>query len=64
VGYGVGGDVFWIFDLLQLNLGWQKNSKAKVEKAFFFIFMSSYAEISFFRPKKVTKSLIGYTFHA
>jgi hypothetical protein len=48
---------FWIFDLLQLNLDWQKNSKTKVEKAFFFIFMSSYAEMSFWvqKSEKVTK---------
>jgi hypothetical protein len=41
-----------MFDLLQLNLDWQKNSKTKVEKAFFFIFKSSYAEMSFLGPKK------------
>jgi hypothetical protein len=34
---------FWILDLLQLNLDWQKDSKTKVEKAFFLIFMSSFA---------------------
>jgi hypothetical protein len=43
---------FWIFDLLQLNLDWQKNSETKVEKGCFFIFMSSYAEMSFLGPKK------------
>jgi hypothetical protein len=42
---------FWIFDLLQMNLGWQKNSQTKVEKAFFFIFMSSYAEMNFWGQK-------------
>jgi hypothetical protein len=44
VQYTLGGVdfcIFWIFDLLQRNLDWQKNSKTKVEKAFFFIFMSS-----------------------
>jgi hypothetical protein len=41
----------WIFDLLQLNLDWQKNSKAKLGKAYFCIFMSSYAEMSFFTQK-------------
>jgi hypothetical protein len=25
-------DFFWIFDLFQLNLDWQKNSKTTVEK--------------------------------
>jgi hypothetical protein len=34
---GVDFWIFWIFYLLQLNLDWQKNSKTKVEKAFFFI---------------------------
>jgi hypothetical protein len=30
----------------------KNNSKTKVEKVFFFIFMSSYAEMSFFKRKK------------
>jgi hypothetical protein len=30
------GSRFLIFDILQLNLVWQRNSKIKVEKAFFF----------------------------
>jgi hypothetical protein len=54
-----GGVDFWIFgisDLLLLNLDWQKNSKTKVEKKFFFMFMSSYEEMCF-GPKKVKKSL-------
>jgi hypothetical protein len=34
-----------------------KNSKTKEENAFFFIFLSPYAEMSFFGPKKVKKSL-------
>jgi hypothetical protein len=60
-GYCIEGGVdflnFWIFNILQLNLDRQKNSKTKVEKAFFFIFMSSYAEVCFFGQKseKVTK---------
>jgi hypothetical protein len=40
-----------------MNLDWQKNSKTKVEKAFSFIFMSSYPEMSFFGPKKREKVL-------
>jgi hypothetical protein len=48
-----------IFDLLQLNLYWQRNSKTKVEKGCF-IFMSSYAEMSFFGPKKVeSRSIVN-----
>jgi hypothetical protein len=49
----VGGVSFWIFNFLQLNLDWwQKNSKAEVEKMFFFIFMFwYYAEMSFWGPK-------------
>jgi hypothetical protein len=43
---------FWIFNFIQLNLNWQKKSKTKVEKAFFFIFMSSYPEMSFLVQNK------------
>jgi hypothetical protein len=53
--YALGGVdfwMFWIFNILQLNLDWQKNSKTNVEKAFFFIFMSSYAEMSFWGKKR------------
>jgi hypothetical protein len=45
--------IFWILNFLQvpvLNLDWPKNSKTIVEQAIFFIFMSSYAEMSFFGP--------------
>jgi hypothetical protein len=52
--YTVGGVdfwIFWIFDLLQLAIDWQNNSKTKVVKVFFFIFLSSYAEMSFSREK-------------
>jgi uncharacterized membrane protein YfcA len=45
------------FSFLQLNLDWRKNSKTKVEKAFFFIFMSSCAEMSFWGSRKKKKSL-------
>jgi hypothetical protein len=47
--------IFCIFNFLQLNLDWQKNSKAKVEKAFFFIFMHSYVEMSFWCPREKRK---------
>jgi hypothetical protein len=33
-------------------LGWQKNAKIKVAKVVFFIFTSSYAEMSFCEQKK------------
>jgi hypothetical protein len=45
---GVNFLIFWIFNFYQLNLDWQKNSKTKVEEVFFFIFMSSYSEMSFY----------------
>jgi hypothetical protein len=38
-------------------LDWQKNSKAKEEKAFFFIFMPSCPEMSFLGPKKRRKKI-------
>jgi hypothetical protein len=40
-------DFFWIFNFLQFAIDGKNNSKTKVEKVFFFIFMSSYAEMSF-----------------
>jgi hypothetical protein len=40
---------FWIFNFLLFAIDGENNSKTKVEKVFFFIFMSSYAEISFFK---------------
>jgi hypothetical protein len=54
LGWGVRGVDFWIFNLLQLKIDWQNNSKTKVEKVFFFMFMSSHAEMSFSR-EKITK---------
>jgi hypothetical protein len=39
--------IVWIFNFLQLAIDGQKNSKTKVEKVFFFIYISSYAEMSF-----------------
>jgi hypothetical protein len=44
-------DFFFAFNFYRLNLDWQKNSKTKVEKAFF-IFMPSYAEFGFCAPKE------------
>jgi hypothetical protein len=39
---------FWIFNFLQFAIDGKNNSKTEVEKVFFFyIFMSSYAEMSF-----------------
>jgi hypothetical protein len=37
---------FWIFNFLQFAIDGKNNSKTKVEKVFFFIFMSSDAEMS------------------
>jgi hypothetical protein len=34
---------FWIFKFLQFAIDGENHSKTKVEKVFFFIFMSSYA---------------------
>jgi hypothetical protein len=56
--YTVGVVDFWIFcifNFLQLNLDWQKDSKTKVAKAFFFIFMSSYSKMSFGAQKGKSK---------
>jgi hypothetical protein len=38
--------IFWIFNFLQFAIDGKNNSKTKVEKVFFFIFMSSSAEMS------------------
>jgi hypothetical protein len=46
--------MFWIFNFLQLAIYGKNNSKTKVKKVFFFIFMSSYAEMSFLELK-ITK---------
>jgi hypothetical protein len=45
---------FWIFNFLQFAVDVKNNSKTKVQKVFFFIFMSSYAEMSFLK-QKITK---------
>jgi hypothetical protein len=49
---GVLGEVdFWIFNFLQFAIDGQNNSKTKVENVFFFIFMSSCAEMSFSKKR-------------
>jgi hypothetical protein len=40
---------FGIFNFLQFAVDGKKNSKTKVQKVFFFIFMSSYAKMSFLK---------------
>jgi hypothetical protein len=42
---------FWIFNFLQFEIDGKNNSKTKEEKVFFFIFMSSFAEVSFLKQK-------------
>jgi hypothetical protein len=37
---------FLIYNVLQFEIDGKNHSKTKVQKVFFFIFMSSYAEIS------------------
>jgi hypothetical protein len=52
--YTLGEVDFWIFldfHFLQFAIDGKNNSKTKVEKVFFFIFMSSYAEMSFSKQK-------------
>jgi hypothetical protein len=48
------GSRFLIYNFLQCPIDGKNNSKTKIEKVFFFVFMSSYAEISFFKSK-ITK---------
>jgi hypothetical protein len=43
------GFFLFIYNFLQFAIDWKNNSKTKVEKVFFFIFMSSCAEMSFFK---------------
>jgi hypothetical protein len=47
--------IFWIFNFLQFTIGGKNNSKSKVEKVFFFIFISSYAEMSFLNKKSLNR---------
>jgi hypothetical protein len=48
------GSRFLNYNFLQFAVDGKNNSKSKVEKAFFFIFMSSYAEMHFLK-QKITK---------
>jgi hypothetical protein len=53
----VGEVDFWIFldfNFLQFSIDGKNHSKTKVEIVFFFIFMSSYADMSFLK-QKITK---------
>jgi hypothetical protein len=43
----IRGSRFLSYNFLQFAIDGKNNSETKVEKAFFFIFMSSYAELSF-----------------
>jgi hypothetical protein len=45
------GFFFGMFNFLQFAIDGKNNSKTKVEKVFFFIFMSSCAEMSFLKQK-------------
>jgi hypothetical protein len=49
-----GGSRFLSYNFLQFAIDGKNNSKTKVEKVFFFIFMSSYAEMSW-KNQKITK---------
>jgi hypothetical protein len=44
---GIRGSRFLSYNILQFAIDGKNNSKTEVEKVFFFIFMSSYAEMSF-----------------
>jgi hypothetical protein len=46
--------IFWIFNFLRLTIDLQNNSKSNDVNVFFFIFMSSSVEMSFFK-EKITK---------
>jgi hypothetical protein len=43
--------IFLIFNFLQFAIDWKNNSKNKVEKVFFLMLISSYAEMSFLKQK-------------
>jgi hypothetical protein len=47
--WALGEVHFWIFNFLQFAIDGKNNSKTKVEKVFFFILMSSYAEMRFLK---------------
>jgi hypothetical protein len=44
---------YWIFNFPQFAIDWKNNSKTEVEKVLFFIFMYSYAEMSFLKDKSL-----------
>jgi hypothetical protein len=48
----IRGSRFLSYSFLQFTIDGKNNSKTKVEKAFFFTFMSSYAEMSFGGQKR------------
>jgi hypothetical protein len=50
----------FLFYFLQLNSDFKKNSKAKVENALFFIFMSASAEMSFLDLKRLKSKRIFF----
>jgi hypothetical protein len=50
----IRGSRFLNYNFLQFAVDGKNNSKTKVEKVFFFLFMSSYAKMSFFK-QKITK---------
>jgi hypothetical protein len=47
----IRGSRFLNYNFLQFAVDGKNNSKTKEEKAFFFIFMSSYAEMRFLKQK-------------
>jgi hypothetical protein len=47
----IRGSGFLSYNFLQFAIDGKNNSKTKVEKVFLFIFMSSYAEMSFLKQK-------------
>jgi hypothetical protein len=48
------------YNFLQFAIDGKNNSKTKVEKVFFFIFMSSYAEMSFLNQKSLNRDKIFF----
>jgi hypothetical protein len=47
------GSRFWHFNMSHANLDWEENFEIKLPKAFYFVFKSSDAKMSFGGPKKV-----------
>jgi hypothetical protein len=52
--------IIWIFNFLQLAIDWTNNSKTKVEKVVFFIFMSSYAEMILLKKNSLNRAQIFF----